>query len=109
MAKRLTNLRRKCDGFILQTGYGRGIDNTTDAISRIKDWSGNDPDRLESAENSRDIDNDSNKVSLTECINNSDLENIIMEVNSMDIENKASVTSHSGLQGGIRLVRISLF
>merc|ERR1711888_115847 len=46
--KRLTNLRRKCDRFIFQTGYGRGIENTTDAISRIKDWSTNDPKRLES-------------------------------------------------------------
>ena len=26
--KRLTNLRRKCDGFIFQTGYGRGVNNT---------------------------------------------------------------------------------
>ena len=74
--KRLTNLRRKCDGFIVQTDYGRGIDSTTDAISRIKDWSGNDPDRLESVEDSRDIDDDSNEVNLTECINNTDLEKL---------------------------------
>ena len=45
--KRLTNLRRKCDGFIFQTGYDRGIDNTADAISRIKNWSKNDTERLE--------------------------------------------------------------
>mgnify|MGYP003334461817 CR=1 FL=1 len=35
--KRLTNLRRKCDGFIFNTGYGKGIDNITDAISQIID------------------------------------------------------------------------
>ena len=52
--KRLTNLRRKCDGFIFQTGYRRGIDNTTDAISRIKDWIRSDPERLEPVEDSKD-------------------------------------------------------
>ena len=40
--KRLTNLRRKCDGFIFKTLYGKGIDNTSDAISRIEDWSKTD-------------------------------------------------------------------
>ena len=30
--KRLTNLRRKCDGFIFNIGYGREVNNTTDAI-----------------------------------------------------------------------------
>ena len=64
--KRLTNLRRKCDGFIFQTGYGRGIDNTTDAISRIKGWSKKNPERLESVEDSKDIDDDSTEVLATE-------------------------------------------
>ena len=57
--KRLTNLRRKCDGFIFKTGYGRGVDNTADAISRIKGWSLDDPERLPTVDDSRDIDDDS--------------------------------------------------
>ena len=57
--KRLTNLRRKCDDFIFKTGYGRGMDNTADAISRIKGWSLEDPERLPSVDDNRDIDDDS--------------------------------------------------
>ena len=75
------------------SNYGCGIDNTTDAISRIKDWSGNDPDRFESVEDSRDIDDESNDINLTEFINNSNLDNMIMEVNSMNVNDKASVIS----------------
>ena len=40
--KRLTNLRRKCDNFTFKTGYGKGIDNVLDVISRITDWSKED-------------------------------------------------------------------
>merc|ERR1712173_461173 len=72
--KRLTNLRRKCDGFIFKTGYGRGIDNTTDAISQIKGWRKTYPERLESVEDSRDIDDDSTEVHATELINSTDLD-----------------------------------
>ena len=79
--------------FIFQTGYGCAINNTTDTISRIKDWSGNDRDRFESVEDCRDIDNDSNETNLTEFINNSDLDSAIMEVNSMNVNDKVSVTS----------------
>merc|ERR1712237_5995 len=57
--KRLTNLRRKCDDFIFKTGYGRGMDNTADAISRIKGWSLEDPERLPSVDDRKDIDDDS--------------------------------------------------
>ena len=63
--KRLTNLRRKCDGFIFKTGYGRGIDNTADAISRIKGWSIKDPERFESVEDTKDIDDDSIDITVT--------------------------------------------
>ena len=91
--KRLTNLRSKCDGFILQTGYGRGFDNTTNAISRIQDWSSNNPDRLDSVEDSKDIDDDSNEVSTTEVINKTDLDNVILKVNSMETSDRASVNS----------------
>ena len=57
--KRLSNLRRKCDGFIFRTIYARGIDNTTDAISRIKDWQQYDEDRFQSVDDSRDTDDGS--------------------------------------------------
>ena len=57
--KRLTNLRRKCDGYIFQTGYGRGIDNTADAISRIEEWGKTDKDRFETVNEHTDIDDDS--------------------------------------------------
>ena len=68
--KRLTNLRRKCDDFIFKTGYGRGMDNTADAISRIKGWSLEDPERLPSVDDRRDIDDDSisaMRVRFREC------------------------------------------
>ena len=93
--KRLTNLRRKTDGFIFQTGYGRGIDNTTDAISRIKGWSKKDPERLESVEDSRDIDDDSTEVHATEMINRTDLEEVILEVNSLDMGKKSDAMNAS--------------
>merc|ERR1712237_22440 len=86
--KRLTNVRRKCDGFIFQKGYGRGIDNTTDAISRIKGWSKTDPERLESVEDSRDIDDDSTEVNATEIINKTDLDEVILEVNFLNLNDK---------------------
>ena len=86
--KRLTNLRRKTDGFIFQTGYGRGIDNTTDAISRIKGWSKKDPERLESVEDSKDIDDDSTEVNATELINKTDLDEVILEVNFFNLNDK---------------------
>ena len=95
------NLRRKCDGFIFQTGYGRGIENTTDAISRIKGWSKEDPDRLESVEDSRDIDDDSNEVNITDCINSSDLENMILEVNSMNLDEKDNINNKASLTSAI--------
>merc|ERR1712237_321782 len=57
--KRLTNLRRKCDDSIFKTGYGRGLDNTADAISRIKGWSLEDPERLPTVDDRRDIDDNS--------------------------------------------------
>ena len=60
--KRLTNLRRKCDDFIFKTGYGRGIDNTADAISRIKGWSLEDPERLPTVDDRKDIDDNSMTV-----------------------------------------------
>ena len=82
--KRLTNLRRKCDGFLFKIGYGKGVDNTTDAISRIQDWSKEDPDRLAPVEDSIDIDDDSPEVHATELINKTDLEEVMAEVNSLD-------------------------
>ena len=93
--KRLTNLRRKCDGFIFQTGYGRGIDNTTDAISRIKGWSKTDPERLESVEDSKDIDDDSTEVHATEVVNRTDLDEVILEVNALNMENKLDAQNAS--------------
>ena len=73
--------------FIFQTGYGRGIDNTTDAISVIKRWSKKDLERLESVEDSRDIDDDSAEVHATELINSTDLDEVILEVNYLDMNN----------------------
>ena len=60
--KRLTNLRRKCDDFIFKTGYGRGIDNTADTISRIKGWSLEDPERLPTVDDRKDVDDNSMTV-----------------------------------------------
>ena len=94
--KRLTNLRRKCDGFIFQTGYGRGIDNTADAISRIKEWSKIDKDRMLSVDDHKDIDDDSIGVNATEIINKTDLEEVIYEVNNLDLNknsDKANLSS----------------
>ena len=86
--KRLTNLHRKCNGFLFKIGYRRLIYNTTNAISRIKDWSKKDPERLESVEDSKDIDDDSTEVHATEIINNSDLDEVMNEVNSLNMENR---------------------
>ena len=86
--KRLTNLRRKCDGFLFKIGYGRGVDNTTDALSRIQDWSKKDPERLEPVEDSRDIDDDSSKVHATEVINKTDLDEVMEEVNALEVESR---------------------
>ena len=93
--KRLTNLRRKCDGFIFQTGYGRGIENTTDAISHIKDWSTKYPERLESVEVSRDIDNNSPEINATEIINHTDLEEVMLEINSLNVDNNTGKENSS--------------
>merc|ERR1712105_487904 len=84
--KRLTNLRRKCDGFVFKIGYGRGIDNTSDAISRIKDWNKDpnaDKERMEEVSDHHDIDDDSPEIyscHQTEIINKSDLDDVITEV-----------------------------
>ena len=86
--KRLTNLRRKCDGFLFKIGYGRGVDNTTDALSRIQDWSKKDPERLDPVEDSIDIDDDSTDVYATEIINKTDLDEVIEEVNALEVESK---------------------
>ena len=56
--KRLSNFRRKCDGYIFKTFYARGIDNTTDAISHINNWESKDQDRFTTVEDYRDsVDN----------------------------------------------------
>ena len=65
-------MRRKCDGFIFQTGYGHGIDNTADAMSRIKEWSKIDKDRMGSVDDHRDIDDDSIGVNATEVVTRKD-------------------------------------
>ena len=88
-------MRRKCDGFIFQTGYGRGIENTTDAISHIKDWSTKDPERLESVEVSRDIDNNSPVINATEIINHTDLEEVMLEINSLNMDNNTGKANSS--------------
>ena len=98
--KRLTNLRRKCDGFIFQTGYGRGIDNTADAISRIEEWSKINKDRMDSVDDHKDIDDDSVGVNATETVTIKDLQNVILEVNSMDLSNNLDKTNiHGALLG----------
>ena len=63
--KRLSNLRRKCDGFLFNTVFARGIDNTTDAISRIKDWKEFDKDRFPSVDDNKDTDDNSVQEILT--------------------------------------------
>ena len=63
--KRLSNLRRKCDGFLFNTVFARGIDNTTDAISRIKDWEEFDKDRFPSVDDNKDMDDNSVQELLT--------------------------------------------
>ena len=45
-----------------QTLYARGIDNTTDAISRIKDWEKYDSDRFPPVEDNKDTDDSSIQV-----------------------------------------------
>ena len=100
--KRLTNLRRKCDGFIFNIGYGKGIDNTTDAISRIKDWNKNpeaDKERMESVSDHHDIDDDSAEIFScyqTEVINNSDLNDVILEVSCLKTTRLADESEISG-------------
>ena len=63
------------------------------SISRIKDWSTNDPERLDYVEDSSDIDDDSNEVNTTKIINKTDLDDVIKEVNSMEIKDRASINS----------------
>ena len=46
-------------GFIFKTLYARGIDNTTDAISRIENWESYDSDRFQTVEDYRDMDDNS--------------------------------------------------
>ena len=62
--KRLSNLRRKCDGFIFKTIYARGVDNTTDAISRIKGWEEHDSDRFQPVEDNKDLDDSSIQINV---------------------------------------------
>ena len=90
--KRLTNLHRKYDRFIFEIVYGRGVDNTTDAISRIKDWSrepGADTERLESVSDHHDIDDDRAEIYATKVMNKTDLEMVINEVNSLDTSKRS--------------------
>ena len=60
--KRLSNLKRKCDGFIFKCIYARGIENTTDAISRIESWEEHDSDRLPSVDDNKDADDNSVQI-----------------------------------------------
>ena len=86
-------MRRKCDGYIFQTGYGRGIDNTADAISRIEEWGKADNDRFETVNDHTDIDDDSIEINNAEIIIKSDLEQAILEVNNLttqDITTKSA-------------------
>ena len=69
------------------------MDNTTDAISRIQDWSKTDQDRLGSVEDSKDIDDDSIEINKTEIINRSDLDNVILEVSSLKTSDRVSINS----------------
>ena len=52
-------MKRKCDGFIFKCIYARGIENTTDAISRIETWEEYDSDRLPSVDDNKDADDNS--------------------------------------------------
>merc|ERR1739842_54532 len=90
--KRLTNLRRKCDGFVFQTLYGRGIDNTADAISRIEDWSKTDQDRFPQ-------DDDSIEVNNVTAMMKSDFEQAILEVNNLKL--KDDTERSANLKGAI--------
>ena len=83
--KRLTNLRRKCDGFIFKTLYGKGIDNTSDAISRIEDWSKTDQDRFGTVNDHTEVDDDSIGINNVEVLIKNDFEDAIFEVNSLAI------------------------
>ena len=69
------------------------MDNTSDAISRIKGWSEIDKDRLESIEDSRDIDDTSMDANLTQTLNTTDLENVIFEVNNLKVTDKVGINS----------------
>ena len=93
--KRLTNLRRKCDGFTFQTLYGKGIDNTSDAISRIEDWSKTDPDRFGTVNDHTDLDDDSISVNNVEIMIKSDYEDAVFEVNNLtkvsEVEKSANI------------------
>ena len=51
--KRLSNLRRKCDGFIFKMCYAKGVDNTMDAIFKIEHWEYLDKDRFKSETTAR--------------------------------------------------------
>ena len=82
--KRLLNLRRKCDGFIFKTGYSKGLENTTDALSRIQDWSSIDPERLESVDDFTDSDDNQFQI-MTTRTNISDLAHVIQEVKPLDV------------------------
>ena len=65
------------------------------AISRIKDWSAKDPERLESVEDSRDIDDNSAEIYATEIINHTDLEEVIIEIISLNMESNTGKTNSS--------------
>ena len=53
----------------------------------------NDPERLDSVEDSRDIDDDSYEVNIAEITIKSHLDDIIKEVNSMEVQDRASINS----------------
>ena len=69
------------------------MDNTSDAISRIKNWSSVDKDRLKPVEDSRDVDDNSTEVNLTEVINSTDLDSVILEINTMKTSDRVSLNS----------------
>jgi hypothetical protein len=88
-------LRRKCDGYTFQTLYGRGIDNTSDAISRIEDWSKTDPDRFGTVNDHTDIDDDSMNINNVELMIKNDHQTQRFEVNSLakvsEVERSANI------------------
>ena len=87
----MTNLRHKCDGYIFNTGYGKGIENTTDAISRISDWSKEDPNRMNPVEDSKGIDDDSIEVNRVNMGIRSDIDWVQKEMKSLNKNDPVAV------------------